>query len=212
MVISMLAEDYVIILDYLPRGKSTGFKPEPLAQAMGTEHFTLLELTPKEGADIKIGEKVYVGKENRDKIEFVKGRISYKELTNTAVSELEKTISNIVVQEEQRFLNFYNTSTPITIKRHQLELLPGLGKKHMLNIVKEREVKPFESYADLEKRVPLISKPSKLIAKRIMEELEGEDPKYFLFTRPPSKKKEFERGNRSGEFRRDFRRPPRGRD
>lgn len=201
----MLAEDYVIILDYLSRGKSTGFKTEPLAQAMGTQHFTLLELTPKAGADLNIGEKVYVGKEDRDKIEFVKGRISYKELTNTAVSELEKIVANIVVDEEQRFLKFYNESIPITIKRHQLELLPGLGKKHMLKIVQEREIKPFESYEDLEKRVPLISKPAKLIAKRIMEELEGREDKYFLFTRPPAKKREFDRDRRSGGFRRDYR-------
>jgi putative nucleotide binding protein len=169
---------------------------------VGAKHFTLLELTPKAGADIKIGDKVYVGKDDRDKVEFIKGRISYEDLTNTAISELEKTIDRIVVEDEKRFVEFYNTSAPITIKRHRLELLPGLGKKHMQNIVQEREKEPFKSYGDIVKRVPQVPKPARLVARRILEELSEKDIKYYLFSRPPAKKREFRR-----EYRRDFRGP-----
>jgi putative nucleotide binding protein len=64
---------------------------------------------------------------------------------------------------------------------HALELVPGIGKKYMWQLINEREKKPFESFADLQKRTELPN-PVKLITKRVMEELEG-DSKYRLFTR-----------------------------
>jgi putative nucleotide binding protein len=63
---------------------------------------------------------------------------------------------------------------------HQIELLPGVGKKHMWEIINAREEKPFESFEDLKKRVKLIPDPEKLIIKRILEEMEGEE-KHRLF-------------------------------
>ncbi|MDD5148736.1 MAG: DUF655 domain-containing protein, partial [Candidatus ainarchaeum sp.] len=152
---------------------------------IGTKSFTLLEVVPKEGLALKVGEQVYVGKETRDKIEYIKSRVNYKDLTNNAISELEKTIEKLVLDDKQRFLDFFNASGSITIKRHQLELLPGLGKKHMLDILAERQKKPFESFEDLEQRVHLMPNPAKTIAKRIIEELENPDEKHFLFCRPP---------------------------
>jgi putative nucleotide binding protein len=64
---------------------------------------------------------------------------------------------------------------------HALELVPGIGKKYMWQVINERTKKPFESFEDLQKRTELPS-PAKLITKRVMEELEG-DSKYRLFTR-----------------------------
>ncbi len=180
----MVAEDYAIVLDYLAKGKSTSFKSEPLAQLIGTKYFTLLEVVPK--ADLKASDEVYIGKETRDKIDYIKRRISYKELTNNSISELEKVLEDIVKKNEQKFVDFFNNSNPITLKRHQLELLPGLGKKHLFNILDERRNEPFKSYADLEKRVHLMPNPVKIIVKRILQELEEMDDKHYLFVRPPS--------------------------
>ncbi len=56
---------------------------------------------------------------------------------------------------------------------HQLELLPGLGKKHMWEIIEARKEKPFESFADIKKRVKLMPDPEKAIIKRILKELSG---------------------------------------
>lgn len=64
-----------------------------------------------------------------------------------------------------------------------MELIPGIGKKYMWQIINERERKPFESFEDLKTRTE-IPDPAKLIAKRIIEELAGES-KYRLFTRAP---------------------------
>ena len=184
----MKAEDYVVILDFLPRGRGSSFKAEPLAQVLGLEYFTLLEIVPKEGVSFKAGDKIYVGKEERDKVSYIKRRISYNDLTNNSIAEIDKAIEKIIKENESKFVDFFNSSRPITIKRHQLELLPSLGKKHMLEIVKQREIKKFGSFDELEKRVHLMPNPVHILTKRVIEELEGKEDKHFLFVRPPSKK------------------------
>mgnify|MGYP000061754002 FL=1 len=181
-----LMEEFALVLDYLPRGKH-GLKDEPTALVIGTKYFTLLEVIPNK--ELKIFEKVYIGKENRDKIKFIKRRISYDELTAAAQAELEAAVEKIVKENPKRFLDFYNNAQPITIRMHQLELLPGLGKKHLVDILEEREKKPFESFEDIEKRVPLMPDPLKAIIKRIIEEIQGPEQKHYLFVRPHRKKR-----------------------
>jgi putative nucleotide binding protein len=63
----------------------------------------------------------------------------------------------------------------------------------MWDIIKARKEKPFESFDDIKKRVPMLSDPVKLISKRILLELEATGDKkgkrkYVLFTRPPTKR------------------------
>ena len=77
-----------MVLDVLMKGHAEDprpqFKREPVVQAMGLEQFKLLELIPKPGVVINLHDKVYIGDSSRDKIERVKRRISYDELTQTA--------------------------------------------------------------------------------------------------------------------------------
>ena len=96
--------------------------------------------------------------------------------------ELENAVEHIVLKREKWFVNFFNTAQPITPRMHMLELIPGIGKKYMWNILDEREKKPFESFEDLQRRIN-IPNPAKLITKRVIEEL-SEESKYRLFTRP----------------------------
>lgn len=182
-------EEEAIVLDYLPKGKSSSFKPEPLALVLGKQFFSLLEVVPK--AELKAMETVYVGKDERAKIEFIKRRINFGQLTSTAVAEIDKAVEKIVLEDKPRFLAFYNTAQPITLRRHQFELLPGMGKKHMQDILKEREKKPFESFEDLSERVRLLPDPIKTVVKRIMLELEDETLNHYLFARPPVKERPF---------------------
>lgn len=187
----MKVEEKALVLDYLARGRSSDIKTEPIAQLIGEEYFTLLEVVPKSGVDFRALEQVYVGKEEREKIDFIKKRIAFKDLTNTSLAELDDAIKKIVKENEKKFVDFYNQSRSITIKRHQIELLPGMGKKHMLQIIQEREKNPFESFESLKQRVKSVPDPVHSIVKRIVEELEGIDVKYYLFVRPPSREKEF---------------------
>jgi len=182
----MLAEDYGLVLDYMPTGHSTSFKEEPVAQILGEKYFTLLEVVPK--SILNLLEQVYIGKDEREKIEFIRKRIDFADLTSGAQSELENAVEKVIEIDMKRFVDFFNTSTSITLRRHQLELLPSLGKKHMLGILDEREIKLFESFEDVKKRVPLMPDPKKIVMKRILEELREKDLKHYIFVRPPKKK------------------------
>jgi putative nucleotide binding protein len=181
-------EENAYVLDFLPHGKP-GFRPTgragyhagALIQCVGEEFFTLLEALVKEGLMLKPGDRVHVGKESRDEVTYIIGRIGFEELTAAAKSELPSVISKIVLIREKWFVNFFNTARAVTPRMHALELVPGIGKKYMWQVINERQRKPFESFEDLQKRTELPN-PVKLITKRVMEELEGES-KYRLFTR-----------------------------
>ncbi|MGZ7047299.1 MAG: DUF655 domain-containing protein [Methanobacterium sp.] len=190
-------EEYAIILDYLPLGYVKEgiptYKRKPVAQAIGKEEFTLLELIPKEKVNLDIHQKVYIGSGKRDEISRVNRRLKYDDLTSTARVELGYVIEEVIKAKEDKFVEFFNKAGPISTRLHQLELLPGIGKKHMWDILNARKEKPFESFDDIKKRVTMLSDPIKIISKRILLELNATDgkkgkQKYVLFTRPPAKR------------------------
>jgi putative nucleotide binding protein len=174
-----------IVLDILMKGHPDDprpvFKREPIIQAIGVSQFKLLELVPK-SLEIQIHENVYIGDGEREKIERVKRRISYDELTQTSRVELPFVVDQLVAEKEPEFVQFFNKSISITPKLHMLHLLPGIGKKLMWEILEEREKKPFDSFADISHRIKSIPHPEKMVANRIMEELQDPNVKYHVFT------------------------------
>ncbi len=182
-----MKDEHAIVLDFLPRGHGFG-KPEPVAQVIGTSFFTLLEVVPRENVVLKPGDKVYIGSGKRDEISHIKRRIRYGDLTAFAKSELEHAVRRIVDEDEKKFVDFFNKAQPITVRLHQLELLPGIGKKHMWEILEERKKKPFESFEDIKERVKLLPNPKELVIKRILAEIEEKEEKYFLFVSPPKRR------------------------
>ncbi len=182
-------EDYVYVLDFLPKGRGDlpPFKRTPLVYGIGESQFTFLELIPKHEATFTIGERVYVGKEplQRVKIEKIKGRVNFDNLTATAHGELPYVINDIVKNQEAQFVKFFNEASAISTRFHVLELLPGLGKKMMHQILDERKKKPFTSFQEMQDRIDFLRSPDKLISKRIELELTDPNQKYRIFTRAP---------------------------
>jgi putative nucleotide binding protein len=177
-------EESAIILDFLPHGYAFDTMPSylktPIAQAIGKEHFVLLELVPKKGIFLQPLEEIYIGEGKREKIHHIVGKLLVDKLSSTASSELQFVVKDLVSKNEERFIQFFNDSQPLTTRMHSLELLPGLGKKHMWEIVEERKDKPFSGFDDLKKRVKLMPDPQKAIIKRIMDELSGKE-KHRIF-------------------------------
>lgn len=179
-------EEHAYVLDFLPHGRPgarPGYRAGALVQVIGEGYFTLLEAIVREGVVLKSFERVYVGKKSRHKITYIIGRIGYDELTTTAKMELATAAEKIALNRERWFINFFNTAQAITPRMHALELIPGIGKKYMWQIIDERERKPFKNFEDLQQRASMPN-PPKLIAKRVLEELAGES-KHRLFTRAP---------------------------
>ncbi len=179
-------EEQAVILDYLKHGyamEGNSHRPKsPIAQAIGKTHLTLLELVPKHEVFLQPNEEVYIGEGKREKIHHIKGRIPFERLTSTAQAELKHVVDKIVKDDESRFVEFFNKAQPLSMRMHQLELLPGLGKKHMWEVIDARKEKPFESFADLRERVKLLPDPKGIIVKRILSEAKGKE-KYNLFVR-----------------------------
>ena len=177
-------EPTAVVLDVLPHGRTEDDRPqyqkEPLAYAVDAEDFELYELVLADGADVSIGDAVDVtGGEAFQRV----NRIEYDDLPSGASAELEYAIEELVEADEQRFVDFYNDAQPITLRLHQLNHLPGIGKKLRNNILDERKRAPFESFADIEERISGLHNPEEVLVERIMEEIREEDLKYRIFAR-----------------------------
>jgi len=185
----VIMEDYVYVLDYLAKGRGDlpVFKRNPVVYGIGESQFTFLELIPKQDSTFTTGERIYVGKDSamRTKIEKIKGRINFEDLTSTAHGELPYVLLDIVHNNEARYVKFFNEASAISTRYHVLELLPGLGKKMMIEILDERKKKPFTSFKEMQDRIDFLRSPDKLISKRIELELTDPNQKYRIFTRLP---------------------------
>ncbi len=193
-------EENAFVLDFLLSGKAFSGKSEPVAQLIGEEWFTLLEAVPREGITLKAGDKVYIGKDERDKISLIKTRITYNELTQTARNELPVIVNMIVREKEKKFVDVFNNAGPLNIREHSLELLPGIGKKHLEAILKARQEKKFESFKDINERVSLLQDPAKLITDRVIAELMGTE-RFYVFTKPYVKREGYGGGGGGGRGR-----------
>ena len=182
----MKKEDHAIVLDFLPNGypfdKTPIHKKNPIVQAIGKTSFVLLELVPKKDIHIQPYEEIYIGEGKREKIHHILGRLDVEKLTSTAYAELKFVIADIIKKDETEFIKFFNDAQPLTTRMHQLELLPGLGKRHMWDIIEERKDQSFENYADIKKRIKLMPDPEKIILKRILSEIGGKE-KHKIFVK-----------------------------
>ena len=168
-------EEFAYVLDFLQEGKSVVIKGRegPIIQAIGEERLTLLELLAVEERDFDLGEKLRIGREGRDKIVSVLGKLAYEDLTPEAKSQLPSVCETIVKSKEAKYVAYFNDLQPLTPRLHGLELIPGIGKTFMKTIVDQREKQPFGSFEDIQSRTGL-REPAKLVAKRVVEEISGD--------------------------------------
>lgn len=174
-------EEFAYVLDFLPEGKSVVIKGRegPIIQGIGEERLTLLELLAVEDQDFSLGERLRIGREGRDKIVSVLGKLAYEDLTSEAKSQLPTVCETIVKSNEVKYVSYFNELQPLTPRLHGLELIPGIGKTFMKIILDQREKRPFTSFDDIQNRTGL-REPAKLVAKRIVEEI-SKDSRINIF-------------------------------
>jgi len=168
-------EEYAYVLDSKSRTKSTTVRGRTgiIVIAIGEERLTLLEILGIENSTFDIGERIYIGKEGRTKVQSVLGKMDPKKISESIKNEIPIIIESIVTKNEKKFVDYINNAQPLTPRTHALELIPGIGKTYMNIIIKEREKNPFESFYDIEKRTGL-KEPIKHLSQRIIEEVLGE--------------------------------------
>jgi len=177
----------VVILDILLHGHPEEDKPSwsktPLAQVLTFPDFVLYEVKVNRDSDIKVQEKnTYEEFIKQNKLRDVLKKIDFNDLTNTSKALIQPILEKEVLNYEVEFIAFFNNSTSITPRMHALKLLPGIGQKHMWEILNERERQKFATFQDIADRTS-ISNPAKLIAQRIIKELQREGVKYYLFSK-----------------------------
>ncbi|MFX0105224.1 MAG: DUF655 domain-containing protein [Candidatus Hodarchaeota archaeon] len=176
----------VVILDLLIHGHPEEDKPSwaktPIAQVLTFPDFVLYEVKFNKSSDIEVQEqKTYEEFLNEEKLKEVLKKIDYDDLTSTSKALIQPILEKEVIKYEEEFINFFNNSTSITPRMHALKLLPGIGQKHMWEILEARERQKFGTFQDIVDRTS-ISNPAKLIAQRIIKELQR-DVKYYLFSK-----------------------------
>ena len=173
----------VIILDYLAHGRegdeSPQYRKPQLLQVIQEEGFVLCEIVLKQGPLGAIGDSMNI-EDHPDYIEYTR-QIEYEDLSVGAKSELERIIREIIQNNSQKFVDFFNDSGPISIRLHQLNLLPGVGGKIRDRVLQARKYSSFESFEDIEDKIDGLYKPQEIILNRILEEIKNPDIKYHLF-------------------------------
>lgn len=180
-------ERYAYVLDFLPNGRPTerGFGREPVALAIGETELKLLEILPRLGATLAPGRRIPLLPEGTapSPIDHVRRRLGYSELTVAARAELPDALERIVRADADRYLRLFNEAPAVSRRFNLLELLPGIGKRKMLAIVAEGHKGPFRSFEELAERTHL-TKPERIVASRIEQEMSGAPDKYRLFVPP----------------------------
>jgi len=168
-------EEYAYVLDSKSRAKSTTVRGRTgiIVVAIGEERLTLLEILGIENSAFDIGERIYIGKEGRTKVQSVLGKMDYVKISDSIKDEIPRVVKTIVTKNEKKFVDYINNAQPLTPRIHALELIPGIGKTYLDVIIKERENASFESFADIEKRAGL-KEPIEHLSQRIIEEISGE--------------------------------------
>jgi len=168
-------EEYAYVLDFISMGKSKTVHGREgiIVTALGEERLTLLEILGIEDSTFEVGEKIYIGKEGRTKVQSVLGKLDYEQITGSAQSELSNVVTTIVKNNERRFVDYINNAQPLTPRKHSLELIPGIGKTYLKQIIEQIEKQKFINYKDMEERAGL-KEPVNHISKRILDEIAGE--------------------------------------
>lgn len=165
-----IRETHARVLDVKTRARSVLFRSREgtIITALGERRFVLLEMLAKAGGRFEVGERVDVD----GRIQAVLGRLDPSRMSTAATQEVPRAIQGIVTSCESRFVGYLNTAGLVNTQAHSIGMLPGVGRALLKVILKEREARPFESYADVEERTGWRD-PAENLVQRIRDEMEG---------------------------------------
>ena len=118
-------EEYAYVLDFTSRGRSKTVRGRDgiIVTALGEERLTLLEILGLDESEFDIGEKIYIGKEGRTKVQSVLGKMDPHKISESIKNEIPTIIESIVAKNEKKFVDYINNAQPLTPRTHALELI-----------------------------------------------------------------------------------------
>ena len=139
------------------------------ARVIGTEYFQLVDFELNPDADIKVQDKIFIGKAS-DIVKQERSQLSYDDLNKAEEFEVEKAVHTIVITNEPKYVEFFNKQSKDASQLHLLDedISRRLGSK----ILTEKELHgDFESFEDIDNRIKFIESSKDLIVGRILYEL-----------------------------------------
>lgn len=112
----MAFEHYVYVL-YARSLVHTG-EDIVLVEAIGEDSLTLLEGEAPAEAEFHPGERITVGNSEPARIDHVRQRLTYGELSLIARDALETAVTALVRIDEERFVELFNSAESVSLRRH----------------------------------------------------------------------------------------------
>lgn len=139
------------------------------ARIVGTDYFQLVDFELNPDADLKVQDKIFIGKGN-DVIKQERSQLSYDDLNKEEGLELEKAVHSIVIANEPKYVKFFNEQSKEASQLHLLD--KDLSRKSASKILTEKELNgDFESFEDIDERIKFIESSKDLIVGRVLYEI-----------------------------------------
>ncbi|WP_297980247.1 DUF655 domain-containing protein [uncultured Methanobrevibacter sp.] len=156
-------EDYGLILS-----QKVSKDNNNIANVVGTNKFTLINIELNENIDLKAQDKILLTKDSKE-VKKLNHRLSYDDLSKEEQKELDKAIHSIVISNENKYVKFFNNQSKDGTKLHFLD---GISRKLGSKILDEKELNgDFKSFEDIDERISFIEDSENLIAKRVLYEI-----------------------------------------
>ncbi|MBS71322.1 MAG: hypothetical protein CMO20_00015 [Thermoplasmata archaeon] len=162
-------ETYCRVLSQEGSGEGGG-----VIYCISENHLHLIKARAKPGVgNLEVGQKLTMPEDESSEIAIVLGRSRYRELSNSAQFALTDVVKQILSDNPDPSLTFYNRAGPVSLKFHAFQLLPGVGQKKVKQMLDKRTSIGWLSFEEIDESCSIDS--LQLIAERLVEELE--DPK-----------------------------------
>ena len=99
----------------------------------------------------------------------VLGTTRHRDLSVMAQSELHNVVKNILIDNPEVCLSFYNRAGNLTLKMHAFQLLPGIGNSKAISMVEIRGRTGWETIASLDEACQIDA--ADLLADRLCQEI-----------------------------------------
>ena len=121
------------------------------------------------------GQRVAISEDERDEIESVLRIIRYKDLTGQGKNDISQVIGEIILENPEPYLSFFNRAGHLSRKMHSFGLLPALGRKLASQLVdmRGRGWRSLEEVDESLKKIRPNFCVEELLAERFVQELEN---------------------------------------
>jgi len=113
-------EEYAYVIDLSSRRKSSigsGKKGDIIVIAIGEDHLTLLKIRGVPNSTFEVGERIFIGKEGRTKVQSVMSTLEYSKISSYGRKELRKIFEKIILNKQPKIVEFFSGGKKLTQKR-----------------------------------------------------------------------------------------------